>query len=249
MSTASAPPPRLLPVGDAALAVEFADAYDPAAAARVLRLDRQLAGRVHVTKGVLECVPTLRSLLIHYDPVRLSLRRLTALLRALPEAAEAAEARAAAWCLPVCYEGGHAPDLTELAERLGLAHEAAVGLHAGGRYRAAMVGGYPGFAYLSGLDPCLTAPRRASPRLTVPEGSVGVANAFTGIYPAAVPGGWHLIGRTPVPLFDHGRSERPALIAAGDRVTFRRIDAAAFGEFQAAFREKRADPVEACRAP
>ncbi|MDB5416289.1 MAG: Allophanate hydrolase 2 subunit 1 [Rubritepida sp.] len=236
--------PKLLPVGDAALSVEFADAYSSEAAAHARSLDRQLAGR----EGIVECVPTLRSLLIHYDPARLSLRGLTGLLRELPPV-EATEADGAEWSLPICYDGEYAPDLAELAQRLGMTSEALVAIHAGGRYNSAMVGGYPGFAYLSGLDPRLAVPRRTTPRLAVPAGSLGVANAFTAVYPATVPGGWHIIGCTPVPLFDPARLDRPALIATGDTVEFRPVSAGEFGSLEASFREGQADPIATCRTP
>lgn len=234
--------PCLLPLGDTALTVQFADAYTPEAAARARGLDRQLAGM----DGIVECVPTLRSLTIHYDPARLSLRRLTALLRDLPPAPDE-ESAGASWSLPICYESEFAPDLTELATRLGLTPEAVVAIHAGGHYRTAMVGGYPGYPYIAGLDARLAVPRRTTPRLAVPAGSLAIANAFTAIYPQTVPGGWHILGRTPVPLFDPERLERPALIAAGDAVAFRPIPREEFDALAARFAGG-ADPVALCRA-
>ncbi|TCH95965.1 5-oxoprolinase subunit PxpB [Roseococcus sp. SYP-B2431] len=235
------PEPRLLPLGDAALTVEFGPAYTPEAAARARSLDRQLQG----TEGIVERVATLRSLTIHYDPRRLSLRRLTALLRGLAPAAET-EAEGARWMLPICYEGEYAPDLTDLAARLGMPPGEVVAIHAAGRYLAAMVGGYPGYPYLAGLDPRLAAPRRTTPRIAVPAGSLGVANEFTAIYPQTVPGGWNLIGRTPVPLFDPLR-EPPSLVATGDEVRFRPIPPAEFAALAEGFRAG-ADPVALCRA-
>lgn len=234
--------PRLLPVGDAALTVEFGASYSPEAAARARSLDRQLEG----AEGIVERVATLRSLTIHYDPRRLSLRRLTALLRGLPPTTDT-EAEGAHWILPICYEGEYAPDIADLAARLGLTLAEVVAIHAAGRYRAAMVGGYPGYPYLAGLDPRLAAPRRTTPRIAVPAGSLGVANEFTAIYPQAVPGGWNLIGRTPVPLFDPTRLERPSLIATGDEVAFRAVPPAEFGALADRLRAG-ADPVALCRA-
>jgi inhibitor of KinA len=231
----------LLPVGDAALTVQFADSYTPEAAARARSLDRQLEG----TEGIVERVATLRSLTIHYDPRRLSLRRLTALLRALPPITDT-EAEGARWVLPICYEGEYAPDLADLATRLGLAPAEIVEIHAAGRYLAAMVGGYPGYPYLAGLDPRLAVPRRTTPRVAVPAGSLAVANEFTAIYPQTVPGGWNLIGRTPVPMFDPAR-ERPSLIATGDTVTFRPIPSVEFTALAGRLR-RGADPVALCRA-
>lgn len=235
------PEPRLLPVGDAALTVEFAASYTPEAAGRARSLDRQLEG----VEGIVERVATLRSLTIHYDPRRLSLRRLTELLRGLPPAAPV-EAESARWVLPICYEGEYAPDMADLAARLGLTPEEIVSIHAGGRYRAVMVGGYPGYPYLAGLDPRLAAPRRTTPRVAVPAGSLGVANEFTAIYPQTVPGGWNIIGRTPVPLFDPSL-DPPALVATGDEVRFRPIPAAEFSTLAGRIGAG-ADPVELCRA-
>lgn len=242
-------PPRLLPLGDAALTVEFAAVWSPEAAGRVRRLAAQLAALAAGEKGIRECVPTLRSVTIHVDPMRLSLRRLQAMLQDLPEGTEAVLGEAAGWCLPVSYGGTEGPDLPDLASTLDMSEEAVVKLHAAGRYEAAAVGGYPGFAYLTGVDARLALPRRASPRLSVPEGSVAVANGFTGVYPATAPGGWHLLGRTPVPLFSTDRPGRPALVMPGDTVRFRPIAAEEFGALWSAFRDGRAEPVAACRAP
>lgn len=249
MTDASEIPPRLLPVGDAALCVEFAAEYTPEAAAQARYLDRQIAALIAAGEGagIVECVPTLRSLLIHFDPLRLSLYRLRGMLARLPPVAEEM-ARGDAWRLPICYEAEFAPDLADLSARLGLAPEEVVGLHVGGTYRSAMVGGYPGYAYLDGLSPRLAVPRRTTPRLAVPMGSLGIANAFTAIYPATVPGGWHIIGRTPVPLFDPARSARPSLIATGDVVTFEPVDAARFAVLAEAFQAARLDPIAFCRA-
>jgi inhibitor of KinA len=108
------------------------------------------------------------------------------------------------------------------------------------------VGGYPGFPYLAGLDPRLAVPRRTTPRLAVPAGSLGVANEFTAIYPQTVPGGWHLIGRTPVPLFNPGR-ERPALITTGDEIRFRAVSPAEFTTLAERFAAG-ADPAGELRA-
>ena len=233
--------PRLLPVGDAALTVEFAPGYTPDAAARARSLGRQLQG----VEGIVDRVATLRSLTIHVDPRRLSLRRLTELLRQLPPAAES-ESEGARWVLPACYESEFAPDLAELAGRLGLTPAEIVAIHSAGRYRAVMVGGYPGYPYLSGLDARLRVPRRTVPRLAVPAGSLAVANEFTAVYPQTVPGGWNLIGRTPVPLFDPGR-EPAAVVATGDEVAFRPVSPAEYAALEEHFRAG-ADPLAECRA-
>jgi KipI family sensor histidine kinase inhibitor len=129
--------------------------------------------------------------------------------------------------IPVCYGGEHGPDLAALAAHAGLDPAEVVARHVAVRYRVAMLGFAPGFPYLLGLDPALAMPRRASPRTRVPAGSVAIGGAQTGIYPRATPGGWNLIGRTPLALFDAARTP-PALLAPGQYLRFRAIDAAEF---------------------
>jgi inhibitor of KinA len=188
--------------------------------------------------GVLECVPGFTSVTIHYDPVLVtrptssarwlgrSLRRVLADLDEVPgDDGELVE-------IPVCYGGEFGPDLEGVAASSGLAAEEVVGLHAAGEYRVHLVGFVPGFPYLGGLDARLHTPRRESPRTAVPARSVGIGGEHTGIYPVESPGGWQLIGRTPLRLFDADR-ERPALLRAGDRVRFRAVDADAFRALEA----------------
>src|SRR5574337_255554 len=134
--------------------------------------------------------------------------------------------------IPVCYGGVHGPDLAEVAQRLDLPIEDIVVRHVAADYRVAMIGFAPGFPYLLGLDPALTMPRRADPRQRVPAGSVAIGGAQTGIYPAELPGGWQLIGRTPRRLFDVARTP-PSLLAAGDRVRFRSISEEEFRRLDA----------------
>jgi KipI family sensor histidine kinase inhibitor len=125
--------------------------------------------------------------------------------------------------IPVCYGGDFGPDLADIARHAKLDVAEAIARHAAREYRVAMLGFAPGFPYLLGLDPALHAPRRANPRTRVPAGSVAIGGAQTGIYPRELPGGWQIIGRTPLALFDAGR-ESPALLAPGQRVRFRAID-------------------------
>ena len=137
--------------------------------------------------------------------------------------------------IPVCYGGDHGPDLGALAAHCGLSESEVMTRHAAAEYRVAMLGFAPGFAYLIGLDPTLRMPRRTNPRLHVARGSIGIGGAQTGIYPSELPGGWRLIGRTPLTLFDPLR-EPASAVAAGDRVRFRMIDAR---EFDALERQQR----------
>ncbi|WIG55610.1 MAG: Allophanate hydrolase 2 subunit 1 [Rhodanobacteraceae bacterium] len=129
--------------------------------------------------------------------------------------------------IPVCYGGDCGPDIDAIAEHAGLVRDEVIARHAAAEYTVAMLGFAPGFPYLLGLDAALHVPRRATPRTRVPAGSVAIGGAQTGIYPCELPGGWHLIGRTPLALFDP-RRDPPCLLAPGDRVRFRAIDA---GEF------------------
>ncbi|HET9482549.1 MAG TPA: 5-oxoprolinase subunit PxpB, partial [Xanthomonadales bacterium] len=130
--------------------------------------------------------------------------------------------------IPVCYGGDSGPDLDAVAKHTGLSAHDVVARHAAGDYRVAMLGFQPGFPYLIGLDPALATPRHATPRPRVAAGSVGIGGAQTGVYPREAPGGWQLIGRTPLALFDAARKP-PALLAPGDRVRFEAIPRAAFG--------------------
>jgi KipI family sensor histidine kinase inhibitor len=137
------------------------------------------------------------------------------------------------WRVPVCYENSFAPDLGEVANRTGLAPSEVVARHSGPSYHVYMLGFLPGFPYLGDLPRELALPRRANPRLRVPAGSVSIATTLTAIYPYESPGGWHLIGATPVRLFDPARS-RPALLEPGDEVQFQPIDPASFASIRKA---------------
>jgi KipI family sensor histidine kinase inhibitor len=211
--------PRLVPVGECALSVEFGDSVDPAISARVLALDRAVAEAA--IPGVTECVPTYRALLIHFDPLGSDPAELRSAIAGLAEAAadDPHEIAARSWQVPVCYGGEFGVDLTELAARHGMTEAAAIALHSGAVYRVYMIGFAPGFAYLGGLPDALHTPRRVEPRLSIPPGSVSIGGAQTAITSVAVPSGWHLIGRTPFAAFDPGR-EPPFLFGPGDRVRF-----------------------------
>jgi inhibitor of KinA len=227
---------RIELVGDSAVQVAFGAVADDATRRRVAAAaERLMAARL---VGVLECVPGFTSVTIHYDPVLVtrptssarwlgrSLRRVLADLDGVPGGdGELVE-------IPVCYGGEFGPDLEGVAASSGLTAEEAVRLHAAGEYRVHLVGFVPGFPYLGGLDARLHTPRRESPRTAVPAGSVGIGGEHTGVYPVESPGGWQLIGRTPLRLFDAHR-ERPALLRAGDRVRFRAVDADAFRALEA----------------
>lgn len=220
---------RFLPQGEGGLVVELGEGIDDAVNARVHALAR--AVRAAHGAEIEEVVPSYRSLLVVFDPlalVRNELEREVARLASAldPEAAEAG-ARPRLVELPVLYGGANGPDLDDVAAHAGLAPEEVVRRHAAPEYRVHLLGFTPGFPYLGGLDPRLAIPRLATPRALVPAGSVAIGGAQTGVYPVASPGGWRLVGRTPLRLFEPSRAD-PFLLAPGDRVRFAPIDAAAF---------------------
>jgi KipI family sensor histidine kinase inhibitor len=213
--------------GDAALELRCASEISPAASARVHAAMAALqAAALHAVE---ELVPGYVSLTV-------LLRDLPRRERAEAEAAVrgvvarvgegAAELRTRIIVVPVAYGGDPGLDLAEVAARTGLSPEEVIARHAAPTYRVAFIGFLPGFPYLMGLDPALHLPRRTTPRTRVPEGSVAIGGAQTGIYPVASPGGWHVLGRTAVALFDPLASS-PSLLRAGDRVQFRPVAASA----------------------
>jgi KipI family sensor histidine kinase inhibitor len=223
--------PRILPCGDTALTVEFGRVIDPAANARVLALDRaDAAARL---AGVVECVPTYRSLLVHYDPLKVGFTRLSQVLLALAQRPAPPPGPPRRWRIPVAYGGAHGLDLIHVAERHGMTPDEVVRRHTAGDYRVAMIGFTPGWSYLSGLDPRLATPRRGNPRTETPAGTISIGGTQAGIQCIAGPSGWHLIGRTPVRTF-HPRRTPMFLLEPGDAVTFFAIDAAKFDAGEAA---------------
>jgi len=215
--------PRFLSAGDRALVVEFGDRVDRALNVLVLRLDAAI--RAEGLAGIVETVPSFRSLMVHYDPLLTSRARLQAAIEPLLGSGLGAAGEARLWHIPVCYEGAFAPDLAEVAERTGLAPAQVVELHSSPRYHVYMLGFLPGFPYLGDVPARLALPRRADPRLRVPAGSVSIATNLSAIYPVESPGGWHLIGTTPIRLVDLARP-RPALLTPGDAIVFEPIGGA-----------------------
>lgn len=226
------------PLAEDALLLRFGDGIDAAINARVHAAARAL--RAAVLAGVTEIAPAYATLLVRFDPAQWTdhasddpfARLATALksnvdpgLRRGDERGTTASESDAARVveIPVCYGDEYGLDLDAVAEHSGVAPDEVIARHTGARYTVAMLGFAPGFPYLLGLDPALRVPRRANPRTRVPAGSVAIGGAQTGIYPRELPGGWHLIGRTPLALFDPAR-DPPCLLAPGDRVRFRAID-------------------------
>src|SRR5262245_39801663 len=178
--------------------------------------------------GLVESVPTMRSLMVTYDPLATSRVTLEPALSDMIEHGLPAEGTGREVTLPCCYDDPEfAPDLAEVAGRTGKSPEQVIAGHLASAFKVYVLGFMPGLAYIAGLDPSLVLPRRAEPRVRVPRSSVGIAMNMTTIYPFESPGGWHLIGRTPLWMFDQ-RREQPVFLAPGDRVSFQRIDRAAF---------------------
>jgi inhibitor of KinA len=217
---------RFLPAGDKALVVEFGDRIDRALSERVLRLAERL--RELRLQGLVETLPTFRSLLVRYDPLQTSGAALEREIEAHLDDAGGAEERARLWHIPACYDGRCAPDLDEVAERTGLTSEEVVTRHSGTQFLVYVVGFAAGFPYMGDLPSELVLPRRADPRVRVPAGSIAMATTLTGIYPLESPGGWHLIGAAPIRLFDP-LWERPALLRPGDFAKFEPVD---FAEYE-----------------
>lgn len=226
---ATSPPalPRLLPSGDAAVTVEFGRVIDEQANHRVLALDRALADAP--IEGVTETVPTYRSLLVHYDPVRIGFEELAERLSALARWPVAPMTPARRWRIPVAYGGENGIDLDDVAKTLNLTSDDVVARHVGGDYRVAMIGFTPGWSYLSGLDRSLQMPRLQSPRLLTPSGTISIGGLQAGIQCLAGPSGWRLLGRTAVRTYQL-RRDPVFLLEPGDAITFYAVDNKRFAE-------------------
>ena len=218
--------PVLRMAGDRGLLVEYGGSIDPKINEKVRAMS--IALEREMPEGVVEVIPTYRSLLIVYDPEKTRPTRLEKVLETTeqrlgdirippPKVVE----------IPVCYGGEFGPDIEHVAETHGLTVEEVIQIHSEPEYRIYMVGFTPGFPFLGGLSEKLHTPRLESPRTKVPRGSVGIANNQTGVYPIASPGGWQLIGRTPLKLFAPER-ENPILYQAGDFLRFKPISMAEY---------------------
>lgn len=209
-------------VGDRGLLAEFGAVISPEINRKVRMM--ALALERDPLTGVAEVIPTYRSLLISYDPDLTGPGRLRHGLGARERDLEGIEIPPPKTVdIPVLYGGDMGPDLDFVADHCGLSRERVIELHTTPAYPIYMIGFTPGFPFLGGLDERLATPRLQTPRTVVPVGSVGIANNQTGVYPVTSPGGWQLIGRTPLKLFDPGR-ENPFLYRAGDLIRFRPID-------------------------
>jgi inhibitor of KinA len=221
------------PLGDRAIIVRLGDTADEATRLRVRACYERLVEGAPA--GAFDIVPGFASVAVHYDPVRVAREGLspheamTAAVEQLlgGELKMPAEEAGRVVEIPVCYDEPFALDLDEVARHAGLTRERVIALHSEPEYVVHMIGFLPGFPYLGGLDPRLATPRKESPRLRVPAGSVGIGGRQTGVYTFDSPGGWQVIGRTPLGLFDIDR-DPPSMLRIGDRVRFRPVSADVF---------------------
>ena len=237
---------RLLDAGDAAFTVEFGETIAPALLAAVQALDAGIARAqaAGALPGLIETMPTFRALTVFFDPLRTGRAELIEALQPLLAAAEhAPPVDGRHWRLPVCYEGEAGPDLAATAAAAGTTTDEVVALHSGTEFRVYMLGFMPGFPFMGDLPERLRLPRRTEPRVRVPAGSVAIAAGLTAIYPWESPGGWHLLGRCPVPLFDARRTS-PSLLAAGDRVRFVPVSAEECRAIEAGLASAEIDPMQ-----
>lgn len=213
---------RIVPAGDAAVIVEFEERIDPLINARAVAMADAL--RASPQGGIRDIVPTFRSVAIYFDPLLIEHDRLLDRVRALAAVGPSRPGVATRPVrVPVRYGGAFGPDLADVARFAEATEDEVVQLHTSTMYRVFMLGFLPGFAYMGTVPSRIAAPRRSTPRTLVPAGSVAIAGPQTGIYPAATPGGWQIIGRTSLKPFD---LERPgaALFAPGDAVQFYAVD-------------------------
>ncbi len=206
-----------LDCGESALLVDFGPHYSKALSLAILEASERLAATL--LPGLGECVPALSSSTVYYDPLLLTRERLVEEVRRLFAPSQDGAGHGRTFEIPVLYGGEAGPDLDGVAATAGIAPREAVRLHAGTLYHVYMLGFLPGFAYMGSIPEPLRLPRRSTPRARVPAGSVAIASDMTAVYPLESPGGWHLIGRSPVVLWDMARYDRP-LLQPGDRVRF-----------------------------
>lgn len=222
-------PPRLLALGDSAWTLEFGSTIDPAINARVMGLAERV-GQARASEplmaSVTDVVPTFRSLTVHYDPMATDAAALGERLRMLAQAGGQDMQPGRLWHLPVCFDADFAPDLQRLAEAKGLNPDEVIRHLLGATFRVYMLGFQPGFPYMGGVPPELHMPRIPAPRQKVPAQSLAVTGEMCSVYPWESPGGWNLIGHTPVVLFDLRHADQPALLAAGDDVRWYAVDRA-----------------------
>lgn len=221
---------RILTEGDSSVLIEFGKEISP-------EINRKITATVQMMKeqhieGVVDMIPAFCSLLINYDPRVISFDELKKRLEILVKLdAKAGNNRKKIYEIPVCYGGEYGPDMENIAKNAGLTEEEVIKIHSSRDYLIYMLGFLPGFCYLGGLDERIHTPRLANPRIKINAGSVGIGGSQTGIYPLDSPGGWQLMGMTPVKTYDPNR-ETPILVEAGDYIRFVPIDEAEYNRIK-----------------
>ncbi|MCE2518090.1 MAG: 5-oxoprolinase subunit PxpB [Alphaproteobacteria bacterium] len=225
---------KFLSSGDGGLVVDFSRIESGVAIVRARLLGQVIRQNSSAFPGVRDAIPGLSNLLIQYNPLETSAAELKRAVNAMLPSLDGDDmASSRHWVVPVCYGGDYGPDLDEVAKAKGISADEVITRHAANTLTVAIMGFLPGLGYLKGVDPSLALPRKSTPRQHVPALSVGIAMDQTVIYPLASPGGWNLLGRTPVKLFDPGRDE-PVLFRPGDAVSFTPVEAAEFKTLEAA---------------
>jgi len=210
------------PAGDSALLVQLGNEISPELNAKVRALNLALQDS-HVIEGIIETVPAYCSLLVCFDPLKVDLLQVEAELeKAVQSTNEHIFSQPTVTVIPVCYGGDLGPDLKFVSDYCKLPQEEVIALHSAPNYLIYMLGFTPGFPYLGGMNPCIATPRLENPRTKIPAGSVGIAGEQTGIYPIESPGGWRIIGRTPIKVYDPFR-DPPVLFSAGNYLRFQPI--------------------------
>lgn len=221
---------RIIPASDSSLLVVFGDTISPALNQHVIALFHAIQSR-HDPR-IRNLHPAYASLLIDFDPLRMTHDELTSIVQQLAnDVSDAVDKTGEVVSIPVCYDVEFGPDLPDVARHTGLSAEEVIRLHSSLNYLVYFLGFSPGFVYLGGLPEILHTPRLATPRPSIAGGSVGIAGSQTGIYPVDSPGGWRLIGRTPLRMFDP-EAMPPTRLQPGDRMKFDPIDRETFGKSQ-----------------
>lgn len=234
--------PRLLDLGDGALTLELGDRIDPALNARVMAARDALAALR--LDGITDVAPTYRSLTVHFDPLRLDREMLGRRLLEAASAPSRESVLATRWLLPVVFGDEFGPDLAAVARATQHTEATVIDALCAIELRVFLIGFLPGFPYLGELPEWLRLPRLTTPRAAVPANSLAIAGAQAAVYPWASPGGWHLLGRTPVRLFDLNNASRPALLAPGDTVRFSPVGRDEFQRLAAAVAAREIDALE-----
>lgn len=220
---------ELSPLGETAVRVEVGTGIDPEVHRMVKTISEYLDRNPF--PGMIEYIPSFSSVTVFYDPLKTSFDRVSSFFRETANLIqEIRQPQPKTVEIPVCYGGEFGPDLEYVAEHRELSVEEVIDIHAGAEYLVYMIGFAPGFPYLGGMSERIATPRRSSPRLTIAAGSVGIAGSQTGVYPIATPGGWQLIGRTPLALF-RPNEDPPSLLQSGDVIRFRPISRKEFEQY------------------